>query len=164
MKKIVLCLSLMWLLVLVGCGSSMTVVEYNDSFVDIVKECTDSTQVLFDIYQTDASLEDINNALNDSIATCQKAENSASKLWDFDNDSALKDAVVSLLSTDVKYLETFSKTSPYWNRDDISEEDRTNYKALKNELFDMESDLNNQFSSLQEAQKIFAGKHWLKLE
>ena len=54
MKKGLLILWLSALLVLSGCGKSGNVVEYNDSFVAIVKECTDSTQELFNVFQAES--------------------------------------------------------------------------------------------------------------
>ena len=58
MKKTLAILPLLALLVLAGCGKSVSVVEYNDSFVAVVKECTDSTQELFNVFQADDSTID----------------------------------------------------------------------------------------------------------
>lgn len=165
MKKSLLILSLSALLVLSGCGWSGNVVEYNDSFVSLVKECTDSTQELFNVFQADEStIDSISESLENSINTCKNSESKASKMWDFDKDSSLKDAVVNLLSTEVDYLQKFWSTSHYWNIDNITDEDRAAYDALVTDLYTAEENLNNQFTSLQQTQELFAAKHGLKLE
>ena len=85
-------------------------------------------------------------------------------MWDFDKDSSLKDAVVKLLSTEVDYLEKFWSTSHYRNIDNITDEDKAAYDSLVSDLYLAEETLNDQFSSLQQSQELFAAKHWLKLE
>ena len=164
MKKSLVILSLATLL-LVWCGWSKNVVEYNDSFVAVVKECTDSTQTLFDVFNLDGStLDSVKESLNDSINACQNAQEKASKLWDFEKDSSLKDAVVDLLWTEVGYLQKFWTTSPYWNIENITDEDKVAYDSLVNELYQAEAVLNAKFTSLQQVQEGFAAKHGLKLE
>lgn len=164
MKKSLVVLSLATLL-LVWCGWSKNVVEYNDSFVAVVKECTDSTQTLFDVFNLDGStLDSVKESLNDSINACQNAQEKASKLWDFEKDSSLKDAVVDLLWTEVDYLQKFWTTSPYWNIENITDEDKVAYDSLVNELYQAEAVLNAKFTSLQQVQEGFAAKHGLKLE
>jgi len=80
MKKGLLILSLSALLILSGCGKSIDVIEYNDSFVAFVKECTDSTQELFNVFQSDDSTIDfIKESLENSITICKNAEIKASK-------------------------------------------------------------------------------------
>ena len=165
MKKTLLILSLSALLILSGCGKSGNVVEYNDSFVDLVKECTDSTQDLFQVYQaSDSTLDSISESLDNSIKICENAKDKSSKMWDFDKDSSLKDAVVDLLSTEVSYLKKFSSTSRYWNIEDITDEDKAAYDSIVNELYQEEEILNSKFTALQSTQEAFAAKHGLKLE
>lgn len=164
MKKSLLALSLAALIVLAWCWWSWNVVEYNDSFVAIVKDCTDSTQNLFNVYQTDSSVDSILDTLNGCADICQSAQTKATKLWDFDKDNSLKDAVVSLLSAEVEYLKKFWESSRYWNMENITEEDRVAYDWFINELQELEDKLNNQFLLLQQAQELFAAKHGLKLE
>ena len=81
MKKTLLILSLSALLILSGCGKSGDVVEYNDSFVALVKECTDSTQDLFKVYQaSDSTLDSISESLDNSIKICENAKYKSSKI------------------------------------------------------------------------------------
>lgn len=165
MKKSLLILSLSMFLILSGCWKSSNVVEYNDGFVALVKECTDSTQDLFKVYQSNESTLDlISQSLEDCISICDKSREKASKMWDFDKDSSLKDAVVDLLSTEVDYLQKFWSTKTYWNIDNITEEDKVAYESIVNDLYQTEEILNSKFTSLQTTQEAFAAKHGLKLE
>jgi len=163
-KNLVLILG--WvLLILSGCGWSWNVVEYNDNFVAVVKECTDSTQDLFNVYQTEGSTIDaILESLNVSVDICEESKTKASKLGDYDKDSSLKDAVVGLLSTEIEYLKTFWSTSRYRNIADITAEDKVAYDWVVWELYQMEEVLNSKFVELQQVQESFAVKHGLKLE
>ena len=165
MKKSLAILSLLALLVIAGCGKSISVGEYNDSLVAVVKECTDSTQELFNIFQLeDSTLDFIKETLDNSIEICKNAETKASKLWDFENDSSLKDAVVKLLSMEVDYLQKFWSTSNYRNIDDITDADKVAYNSVVNDLYTSEESLKDQFTSLLDVQEAFATKHRLRLE
>lgn len=165
MKKALAILPLFTLLFLSWCWDSVNVVEYNDSFVALVKECTDSTQNLFNVFQSeDVTIDSIKESLEEGITICDNAKSEAIKLWDFEKDSSLKDAVVNLLSTEVEYLQKFWSTSTYWNIDDITDADKVAYNSLVNELYASEESLNAQFSALQTVQEGFAAKHWLTIE
>jgi hypothetical protein len=59
----------------------MNIVEYNDSFVDLVKECTDSNQELFKNFSTDAaSVDSIVQSIQESVTICQNSQVKASQL------------------------------------------------------------------------------------
>lgn len=165
MKKWILTLSFLWVLVLSGCWWSSNLVEYSDTFVALVKECTDSTQTLFETFQAEwTTLDWISQSLQDCIDICQNSQKKASDMWDYDKDSSLKDAVVDLLSTEVEYLEKFAATRQYRNIDDITDEDRQEYESVVNDLYQSEELLNSKFVSLQETQESFAAKHGLNIE
>ena len=161
MKKNLLYWVLWGVLLLAGCWSSLTVVEYNDSFIKVVNDCLSATQPFWDEFEwwnTDLA------TLQDDIQICKKAWKDASNLWNFDWDSSLKEAVINFLWTYTDYLEKFTETSPYRNIDNISTEDEDYYRNLRQELASLENDLNAQMSSLQEVQESFAAKHGLKLQ
>ena len=165
MKKGVWLFALLWVLILSGCGGSMNVVEYNDSFVSLVKECTDSNQEFFNVYQSNNStIDSISESINKCIEICESAKERASEIWDFEKDSSLKDGVVDLLSAEVEYLTKFGNTRRYWNIDDLSQEDKDAYNWVVNDLYESESILNSKFISLQNKQEAFAAKHGLRLE
>lgn len=165
MKKKLTILSLAAIILfLSGCWKSNNIVEYNDSFVAVVKDCTDSTQTLYNVFHADwSTIDSIWDALQESIGICQNSQTKASKLWDFDKDSTLKDAVIDLLSTEVQYLEKFWNTKRYRNIDNITSVDQEEYDAVVNDLYQSEEILNSKFNSLQTIQEGFAARHGLKL-
>ena len=165
MKKVFWLISLLWILVLSWCWGSSNVVEYNDSFVELVKECTDANQALYRNFNADwSTIDSITQTLQENINTCQEAQIKASEMWDYDKDSSLKDAVVSLLTMEVDYLQKFSKTSRYRNIDNLTDEDKASYDSIVSELNQSQTLLNQQFINLQDVQEAFAVKHGLKLE
>ena len=165
MKKTFWLISLLWILVLSWCWSSLDVVEYNDNFVALVKECTDANQTLFQSFNAEwASIDSITQALQNNIAICQNTQSEALKAWDYDGDSSLKDWVVNLLALEVDYLQKFASTSRYRNIDNLTEEDKEAYNWVVSDLNQSQSSLNQWFINLQDIQEAFAVKHHLKLE
>ena len=165
MKKSLWLLSLLWVLILSGCGWSNNIVKYNDSFVAIVKECTDANQALFQTFESNTStLDSIADAVQVNIEICSNAATKASELWDYEKDSSLKDAVIDLLNTEVEYLQKFAATNHYRNRDNITDEDKEAYDAVTSDLNESQNILNQKFENLQDEQEAFAAKYGLKLE
>ena len=165
MKKSLWLISLLWVLILSGCGWSNNVVEYNDNFVELVKECTDANQTLYQNFNTDwSTIDSIIQTLQENINACQNAQSKASQMWDYEKDSSLKDAVVSLLTMEVEYLQKFSETSRYRNIDNLTDEDKESYNLIVSDLNQSQVSLNRQFTNLQDVQEAFAAKHGLKLE
>ena len=165
MKKSLWLISLLWVLILSGCGWSNNVVEYNDNFVELVKECTDANQTLYQNFNTDwSTIDSIIQTLQENINACQNAQSKASEMWDYEKDSSLKDAVVSLLTMEVEYLQKFSETSRYRNIDNLTDEDKESYNLIVSDLNQSQVSLNRQFTNLQDVQEAFAAKHGLKLE
>lgn len=164
MKKVFLLL-LFWFLVVSGCKWSMNVVEYNDSLVSIVKECTDANKALFDTFEAnEATIDSIVESLNANINVCSLAKEKALQLWDFQKDSTLKDAVVDVLSAEVDYLEKFWSTERYWNMQNKTDEDKMAYEWIVNDLTESQNMLNQQFINLQWVQEAFAAKYNLDLK
>lgn len=163
MKKGIWLLSLLWILVISWCWG-LSVVEYNDNFVELVRECTDGNQQLYQNFKSEwATLDSIDQSLQNNISVCQNALTKASQMKDYDNDSSLKDAVVNLLAMEVNYLQKFSSTKPYRNIDNLTEEERDAYNWIVNELNEAQNELNSQFERLQDVQEEFASKHKLRL-
>lgn len=165
MKKSLWLVSLLWILILSWCWSSSNIVEYNDNFVALVKECTDASQALFQNFNAEwATIDSITQSLQENINICQKAQTNASQMWDYEKDSSLKDAVVNLLSIEVEYLQKFSSTSRYRNIDNLTEADKSEYDWIVSDLNQTQILLNQWFTNLQDTQEAFAAKHGLKLE
>lgn len=164
MKKNLMLL-LFWFLVISGCKWSMNVVEYNDSFVSVVKECTDANKALFDTFEAnEATIDSIVESLHGNIDICSVAKEKALQLWDFQKDSSLKDAVVDVLTAEVDYLEKFWSTEPYWNMQNKTDEDKMAYEWIVNDLTEAQNQLNQQFINLQSVQEAFAAKYNLDLK
>ena len=165
MKKSLWLLSLLWILILSGCGWSNNIIEYNDSFVAIVKECTEVNQALFQTFESNTStLDSIADGVQANIEICSNASKKASELWDYEKDSSLKDAVIDLLDTEVEYLQKFAATNHYRNIDNLTDEDKEAYDAVTSDLNATQNVLNQKFTDLQDVQEAFAAKHGLKLE
>lgn len=165
MKKGIAVLSLLWALILSWCWWTNNLIEYNDTFVTLVKECTDSTQALFDTFQAEwTTLDSISDSVQNCINICEDSQEKASKMSDYDKDSSLKDAVVDLLSSEVEYLKKFWSTERFRNLEDITDEDKAEYDSLVDDLYKEQEELNSKFVTLQEIQESFAAKHWLNLE
>jgi len=143
-----------------------SILEYNDSFVALVKECTDANLDLYENFNTEdwASIEDIETAIQNNINICQKSMETVLKIWDYNNDSSLKDVVVELLELELDYLDKFSRTTNYRDEDNISDEDKLNYDSIVTELNNTKDLLNQKFEEVQNVQNIFAEKYWLELE
>ena len=165
MKKTLLLISIPWILALSWCWSSKNIVEYNDSFVAFVKECTDANQTLYQNFNTEwSTVDSISETVQQNMTICQTSKEKASKLWDYEKDGSLKDWVVDLLSTEIEYLEKFWATKRYRNINNITDEDKLAYDSIVGELYQLEPILNSKFVALQEIQEAFAAKHGLKLQ
>lgn len=167
MKKSLFVIWLLGILILPWCGWRGDLKKYNDSIYDLVKECTDSTQILFENYEkSDGSVtvDSLIQTLKEDIVICQNSEAKVKELGDYDGDSSLVDAAAKLLSLEISYLEKFWSTSNYWSIDTITDEDRLQYNGIVNELNEMEDALNAQFLVLQQVQEGFAAKNGLNLD
>jgi len=82
MKKVLWLISLLWIIILSWCWSSKNVVEYNDSFVALVKECTDANQSLYQTFNAEwSTIESISQSLQENIELCKNSQSKASKMW-----------------------------------------------------------------------------------
>jgi len=141
--------------------------KYNDSIYDSIKECIDSTQVLFENYEKpngSVAVDSILQMLEEDISICQKSEAKLKEIGDYDGDSSLIDAATKVIWLEISYLQKFWSTSHYWNIDTITDEDRVQYNGAVNELNELEDALNAQFLVLQQTQEGFAAKHGLILD
>lgn len=167
MKKSLFIIWLVWVLALSWCGWQSGLKKYNDSIYNLIKECTDSTQILFEKYEEwdgSVTVESIMQILDEDIAICQKSESKLKELGDYDGDSSLSDAATKLIWLEISYLQKFGATSNYRNIENITEEDKLQYNGIVNELNDLEDELNAQFLVLQQAQESFAAKNKLILD
>ena len=167
MKKSLFIIWLVGALILSWCGGQDSLKKYNDSIYSLVRECTDSTQVLFEKYEEvngNITVDSIMQILEDDISICQKSETKLKELGDYDWDSSLVDSVLKFVWLEISYLEKFGSTSNYRNLGTITDEDKLQYNGIVDELNELEDALNAQFLVMQQAQEGFAAKHGLILD
>lgn len=167
MKKSLFVIWLLWALILSWCGGQNSLKKYNDSIYTYIKDCTDSTQTLFETYEkSDGSttVESIMQMLEEDIAICQNSETKVKELGDYDGDTSLSEPSLKLLWLEISYLQKFGSTNHYRNLDTITEDDMLQYNGIVDELNELEDALNAQFLVLQQAQEGFAAKHELILD
>lgn len=164
MKKSLWIVATLGILILSWCWNSLGVVEYNDSLVEYVQECLEANQSLYQTFNSEwVAVDSIMESIQSNITICQASKEKAEKLWDYDKDSSLKDGVINLLLANVDYLQKFATTKPYRNTN-VSEEDKAAYDSISSELSQSQNVLNQQLTSLQDLQEVFAAKHELKLK
>ena len=140
------------------------ITEYNDKLVDLVKECRDASQELYKNYDTElVTIDSMEQSVRDAIIICQWSQEKASKMWNYDGDSSLKDGVVDFLTMEVEYLQKFLSAKPYRNIDNMTDKNKVTYNWIVDELNESQNLLNKQFTNLQDIQEIFAEKHGLIL-
>lgn len=167
MKKGIFFVWLLGILILSWCGGQGNLKKYNDSIYTLIKDCTDSTQILFENYEKSdwsITVDSLMQTLEEDISICQKSENKLKELGDYDWDSSLIDASLKFVELEISYLQKFGSTSNYWNLETITDEDKLQYNGLVDELNELEDSLNAQFLVLQQAQEGFAAKHELILD
>ena len=145
-------------------NSNLDVVDYNDTLIDIISECDDAMEdfsVVFD--DEDPSSDEISKAIKNAVNICENAKDKAAKVWDFDGDSTLKDAIIMTMDANINFLRLFETSKPYWDDDNISEDDKE-YQKLLEQLEKKSYIIEKSMEYLWEIQEIFAEKHWMELD
>lgn len=145
-------------------NSNLDVIDYNDLLVEIYTECDEAMEdfnVVFD--DENPSVDSISKSLENTINACKSAKDKATKVWDFDGDSSLKDAVISTLDANISFLNLYRTSKPYWDNDNISEDDE-NYQKLIADLEKKSYIIDKSLEYLWEIQGTFAEKHWFELD
>ena len=182
-------LSLLWIalvsLTLVGCQKDNTptdnqnnnqdiiieeitnsVINYNDGLVNIAQTCFESEQNVWAAYDDEnASIEDVQNAISDTITVCNDSINNLNQLGDWEGDSSLKDGVVAIIEKDIQYyskLTELLKINPD-NSEELSEEDAAAYDAIVSEINAIDDELLEANEELMGIQERFAENHWYEL-
>lgn len=164
MKKNLIFLSFVSIILLSGCGNSGAQL-YHDNIYDVTRDCLISRNDVFRIsYSENPQTEDILNAINSAIASCQSSKETIEKLWNYKKDSSFKDAVIDYLSADIQYLTLYSESSKFRNLETLTEEDSTEYQTIYAQLIASQEELMSALESLTQSQKEFASKYDVKLE
>lgn len=188
MKKIRL-LSLLWIVFLAGslagCENSSNnesnstwdfvveditwesdaVIKYNDTLVDLASQCIISEDLVWNVYDNEnAWIEDIQKAVNDTIAECSKAWENINELGDREGDSSLKDWVLSIIEKEIAYYSKFKELLPYLEKEELTDDEELAYENLFSEIEALDSELSQANDNLVSIQEDFAKAHWFELE
>ena len=140
------------------------VVEYNDQLVDLASNCIIAEDNVWNVFDDEnAPVEDIENAIKETIATCTTAGEEISKLWDWEWDSSLKDWVLDIISKDIAYYSKLPEILPYIDKQDLSAEENEKYEWIHAELDVLDADLAQANENLIAIQEQFAKDHGYEL-
>lgn len=138
------------------------VIDYNDFLVEVASQCIMSE----DNIPTDFEnwVENIQVAVNNTIAQCQNSINEINKKWDWEWDSSLKDWIINILELDVAYFTKFNELLPYLVSEELTEEDADKYDALVEEINAIDQEMQAANNNMANIQSEFAQNHWFQLE
>ncbi len=178
-------LTLLWVILvfwtLAGCGSKTAdnsdvvieditsetdaVINYNDTLVDLASSCIVSQSVVESTYDNeDATIEDIQTVITDTIKECSSAGEKIEKLWDWQWDSSLKDWALNIIQKYIAYYSKFNEILPYATKEELTEEENGIYESLLAEAETLDNELNIANNELVAIQENFAKDHWYELE
>jgi hypothetical protein len=186
MKKIRL-LALLWVILvagsLAGCGGDKesnntwdfiieditwendAVINYNDTLVDLASECIISEDNIWNTYDNENSTaEDVIKAIDNTISQCSNAWNKIDDLWDWEWDSSLKDWVLDIIEKEINYYSKFKELLPYLEKEELTEEEKTEYDAIYSEIETLDKELSEANENLMTIQEKFASDYGFELE
>ena len=138
------------------------VINYNDKMVDLTNKCEKERNSLEDMYER-ATAQQIKIANDNVLNICENALTEVAKMWDWKNDSSLKDAVMKNIASIITYYREFEKKIPYLDKNltSIEEKELNSINAKLDELDAKRIDANENLSNVQ---KKFAEKHGYELD
>lgn len=138
------------------------VINYNDSLVEIASQCIISEDNIPEDYEN--GIENIQVAVNNTIAECQNSINQINELWDWEGDSSLREWIVKILELDVAYFSKFNEILPYLVQGELPEADADKYDALVDEISAINQEMETANNDLMEIQEAFAARHGYELQ
>ena len=145
-------------------GEVDEVINYNDKLVELASQCIISENDVLSVYDNSSSIEEVQNAINNTIAKCTDISEEINKLWDWKWDSLLKNWVLDVIEKEIAYYTKFSEMIPYMGKDEVSEEEAGKYESLLNEIESLDKELNESNNNLMTIQEQFAQKYGYELE
>ena len=136
------------------------VIYYNDSLLAIAYQCGMSEEDIQEDYEN--WLENIQVAVNNTIAECQNSINQINELWDWEGDSSLKEWIIKVL--ELEYFSKFNEILPYLVEGEVSEADAEKYNTLVDEIEAIEQEMDDSNTELMKIQEAFAAKHGYELQ
>lgn len=147
--------------------SANAVIDYNDSLVDLAYNCIASEDTIWTAYNSEElNVENIQNAISNTVAECNSAINQIESLGNWEWDSSLKDGVITLLQKDIEYYEKLGETVPYLTipEDELTEEQAELYSDIISEIDVINQELEIANANLVAIQDQFAVDHGYELE
>ena len=138
------------------------VIDYNDALVETASQCILSEDNIPTDFEN--GLENIQNAVNNTISQCQNSITEINKLWDWEWDSSLKDWVIKILELDVAYFTKFNEVLPYLVSEELTEEEADKYNTLIEEINAIDEEMKAANDNMVTIQSEFAQNHWFQLE
>lgn len=141
------------------------VIDYNDNLVDAASTCIASENIIRNTYDNEnSSIDDIKNAINNTIKECTTAKKNINSLWDWEWDSSLKEWIINIIEKYITYYTKFSEILPYLEQEEITEEQNEKYESILAEIEALDNELNEANNTLIVIQEQFAKNHWFELE
>jgi len=145
--------------------SNITAIEYNDQLVDLTSECLSSEEWIRNAYNDEnASVEDIQLEINNSLNKCQSIRDQVNSLWSWEWDESLKNWVITIIENDIAYYQKFSQLVPYLRSEAPTDEEIEESTSILNELEALDENLENANNDLALIQDQFAKNHGFELE
>lgn len=140
------------------------VINYNDNLMDYALSCVSSENDIWSAYDKSSTIEDIENIINSTITRCNDSSEKINNLWDRNWDSSLKDAVLAIVKSEINYLWKFNELLPYIEKENLTEEEKSNYDSIIAEIETINNELNEANNKITITQEQFAEKYWFELE
>ena len=148
------------------------VVRYNDNLVELASQCILSEDSIWDAYndyeEGKSTMEDVQQAISNTIEECQNSTNQINELWDWEWDSSLKDSVIDIIEKKMDYYAKFWELVLYlpylWNDEKLPDEEAATYTQILSDLDILDSELEEANNNLIAVQETFSSNHGFDLE
>ena len=140
------------------------VINYNDTLVDLASQCIISENNIWNTYDSESPIEDVQTAINNTVNECSSAKENVNKLWDWEWDSSLREWVIAIIDKEIAYYSKFSEILPYLEKEELTEDEKWIYDTIFAEIQTLDSELTQANENLITVQEQFATSHWFELE
>ena len=146
-------------------GYNNAIINYNDSIVNLATKCVEAENNIRTIYEDEnAGIEDVKTSINDTIKECKNGLQELNILWDWKWDSSLKDWTATFLEKEIEYYQKFYELLPYLYKQELTENEKTTYDTLSEQLGKIDEDLSKASEDLETLQTQFSENHNFDLE
>lgn len=140
------------------------VINYNDALVDLASQCIISENNIWNSYDNESPIEDVQAAINNTVTECSNAKENVNKLWDWDWDSSLREGVIAIIDKEIAYYSKFNEILPYLEKEELTEDEKWIYDTIFAEIQTLDEELTQANNNLIAVQEQFALNHWFELE